>query len=86
MIKEYSLISEKKWKKTQNIGGKMEVLRYKGSKSSLVIDSPMTRMQSTETNFAEMLPVRIPRIGLSVFQHCQCCCDYQAFSLLGVII
>ena len=32
----------------------MEVLRYKGSKSSLVIDSAMTCMQSTETSLAEM--------------------------------
>jgi len=34
-----------------------------GSKSSLVIDSPITRMQSTETTFAGISPIWIPRIG-----------------------
>ena len=86
MVEEYSLISEENLKKPQNIGGKMEVLRCNGSKSSLVIGSPMTCMQSTETTFAEILPVRIPRIGSSVFEQCQCCCDYQAFPLLGVFL
>lgn len=33
-----------------------------GSKSSLLIDSSLTCMQSTETTFPEMLPARIPRI------------------------
>jgi len=34
-----------------------------GIKSSLLIDSPKTRMQSTETTFAGISPIWIPRIG-----------------------
>ena len=36
-----------------------------GSKSSLFIDSPITCMQSTETTFAGILPIWIPRNGLA---------------------
>ena len=55
------------------------------SKSSLLSDSLITCMQSTVTTFAGILPVRAPRIGLSVDQYCQCCSDYQAFFALGVL-
>jgi len=34
-----------------------------GSESSLLIDSPITRMQSTETTFMGISPIWIPRIG-----------------------
>ena len=37
----------------------MEVYAMTGSKSSLLIDSPITCMQSTGTTFAGMLPVWI---------------------------
>ena len=33
-----------------------------GGKSSLLIDSPITYMQPTDTTFAGILPVRIPRV------------------------
>ena len=33
-----------------------------GGKSSLLIDSPITCMQPTETTFGGILPVRIPRV------------------------
>ena len=34
-----------------------------GSKSSLLIDSPTTGMQSTEMTFAGISPIWIPQIG-----------------------
>jgi len=34
-----------------------------GSKSSLLIDSPTTGMQSTEMTFAGISPISIPQIG-----------------------
>lgn len=70
MVEEYSLNSKKKKKKKTNKiseggggGGRWRFYVMAGSKSSLMIDSPLTCMQSTETTFPEMFPVRIPRIG-----------------------
>ena len=52
-----------------------------GSKSSLLIDSPIMRMQLTETTFAGISPTWIPRIGCLLTST-----QIQAFFLLDVIL
>ena len=52
MIEEQSLISENKIEKNSILAEKWRFYVTAGSKSSLLIDSPITCTQSTETTFA----------------------------------
>jgi len=63
MVEDQSLISENKIEKNVILVEKWRFYVMAGSKSSLLIDRPITCMQSTETTFAGILPIWIPRIG-----------------------
>ena len=57
-----------------------------GSKTFLLIDTPIKCMQSIETTFAGILIVRIPRIGQLISIVNVVPTSYQAFFVLDVIL